>query len=254
MRLSLLVLGAVSYTAAQNCNPSYNVASSGACMDQCAQDAGGSIISGYTTDPASGNFIKSLGVNCGRGTPEYTQFMIKAGTCWTTCEKSQQDDYIQREFPQSCGWYNQHKDDKCEPATTSTATTTTSESNPTPTEATTTTTSNAPTPTDVTTPDGNTNGGGMNTGGDNVSPGITSSSSSSTSLPATNGTLPTVNATLPAVNTTLPAANATLPTANATLTNGTTSTVAKPTTSNSHRIQISSAIAVIAIGVAALLF
>jgi hypothetical protein len=36
VRSSLIALGAASYVAAQNCNPTYNVASSGACMEKCA--------------------------------------------------------------------------------------------------------------------------------------------------------------------------------------------------------------------------
>ncbi|ORZ18552.1 hypothetical protein BCR42DRAFT_411137 [Absidia repens] len=113
MRLSLLALGAASYVAAQNCNPTYNVASSGDCMKQCSMDAGKSIYSDYTLDPASPNFIKSLSSSCYKGTPDYIAFMTSAGTCWLKCDKKQQDDYTQREFKESCSWYNEHKDDTC---------------------------------------------------------------------------------------------------------------------------------------------
>ncbi|KAI8099977.1 uncharacterized protein BX664DRAFT_245715, partial [Halteromyces radiatus] len=104
----------VSYVAAQNCNPTYNVASSGDCMKKCSEDTGKSIFNDYTTDPASPNFIKSVGISCSKGTPDYIAFMTKAGTCWLSCPKEQQDAYTQKEFKESCTWYNQHKDDKCD--------------------------------------------------------------------------------------------------------------------------------------------
>lgn len=47
---------------------------------------------------------------------DYLAFMSKAGTCWTTCSKSDQTAYTTTEFPATCQWYEAHKSDKCEVA------------------------------------------------------------------------------------------------------------------------------------------
>ena len=39
--------------------------------------------------------------------------MTAGGKCMTSCSKSEQDDFASHFFPQSCAWYDEHKDAKC---------------------------------------------------------------------------------------------------------------------------------------------
>ena len=68
----------------------------------------------WTDDPASLNFIESLSYKCQRGDPAYTAFMTQSGTCMMNCSESENSDYGNREHPDSCRWYEAHKDDTCD--------------------------------------------------------------------------------------------------------------------------------------------
>ncbi|KAI9301479.1 hypothetical protein BJ944DRAFT_271450 [Cunninghamella echinulata] len=129
MRSSLFILGAATtYVAAQSCNSSFNVTSTGECIQKCSIDAGKSIDPNYNLNPSSPNFIKSVGLFCNKQNSDYIAFMTKAGTCWTGCDKASQDAYTKVEFPATCQWYQAHKDDKCESTGTNNNSTSTEKS------------------------------------------------------------------------------------------------------------------------------
>ncbi|KAI9250158.1 hypothetical protein BDA99DRAFT_425192, partial [Phascolomyces articulosus] len=96
-----------------NCNPSYDVAAPGDCVKDCKIKAGRDLWAQWTDDPASPDFIESLSYKCERGNPAYTAFMTSSGTCMMNCPEDQNNDYGSREHPDSCTWYNAHKDDEC---------------------------------------------------------------------------------------------------------------------------------------------
>ncbi|ORX51945.1 hypothetical protein DM01DRAFT_240242, partial [Hesseltinella vesiculosa] len=110
----LAATGLASLVAAQHCNPTYNVVSAGSCIDNCAQQAGSAALPSFSLNSTSPDFIGSLAVECDRSNINYVSFMTKAGSCWLTCSKAEQDDYTQRAFNQTCSWYQQHKSDTCE--------------------------------------------------------------------------------------------------------------------------------------------
>lgn len=66
MRPSVLVLGAVSYVAAQSCNPTFNVTSTSDCIKNCALDAGKSIDPKFTLESNSSYFVNSLSLVCSK--------------------------------------------------------------------------------------------------------------------------------------------------------------------------------------------
>ncbi|KAI8365775.1 hypothetical protein BD560DRAFT_332482 [Blakeslea trispora] len=109
--LILFASAATVFGSTTGCNPSYNVTSSGTCFSNCNSQAGSAYLSGWTMDPDSPLFIKSLSIMCNKGTPEYLAFMTKAGMCMVNCP----DDptLFNTEFSGACSWYNQHKNDTC---------------------------------------------------------------------------------------------------------------------------------------------
>ncbi|GAN03003.1 hypothetical protein MAM1_0032c02453 [Mucor ambiguus] len=112
---STLAIAAVAAAAiavsAEDCNPSYNVATSGTCFTNCNVNAGNSFVSGWTMDHTSPNFISSLTLMCNKGTSEYLAFMSKAGMCMAGCPDDQS--LFNNEFAGACAWWAEHKNDKC---------------------------------------------------------------------------------------------------------------------------------------------
>ncbi|KAI9472291.1 MAG: hypothetical protein EXX96DRAFT_653426 [Benjaminiella poitrasii] len=113
MRSSIALTLAVAAVAvsAQDCNPSYNVATSGTCFTNCNVQAGQKYVPGWTMDHASSVFLDSLKLMCTKGTSEYLAFMTEAGMCMAGCP----DDptLFVDEFAGACAWYAEHKDDTC---------------------------------------------------------------------------------------------------------------------------------------------
>ncbi|KAI8988847.1 hypothetical protein BDB01DRAFT_757532 [Pilobolus umbonatus] len=112
MRSAFLVALAATAVAAQNCNPTYNVAGSGECFTGCNIKAGQAYYKDWTMDSTSPHFIPSLQVMCTKGNPVYTAFMTSAGMCMMSCKDDQ--DLFNKEFAGACAWYAEHKNDVCE--------------------------------------------------------------------------------------------------------------------------------------------
>ncbi|KAI7857371.1 hypothetical protein BDC45DRAFT_578855 [Circinella umbellata] len=112
--LVLVLLGSSSILVSANCNPSYTIDDPAACVKECKISAGRALWSEWTDDPASPNFIESLSYKCQRGDPVYTAFMTQSGTCMMNCSESENSDYGNREHPDSCKWYEEHKNDTCD--------------------------------------------------------------------------------------------------------------------------------------------
>ncbi|KAG2227777.1 hypothetical protein INT45_002015 [Circinella minor] len=112
--LVLVLLGSPRIFVSANCNPSYTIDEPAACVKECKINAGRALWSEWTDNPASPNFIESLSYKCQRGDPVYTAFMTQSGTCMMNCSESENSDYGNREHPDSCKWYEEHKDDTCD--------------------------------------------------------------------------------------------------------------------------------------------
>ncbi|KAL7314826.1 hypothetical protein PS15m_006345 [Mucor circinelloides] len=110
--LAIAVVAAAAFAvSAEDCNPSYNVPTSGTCFTNCNVNAGNTFMSGWTMDHTSPNFIPSLTLMCNKGTSEYLAFMSKAGMCMAAC--SDDPELFNAEFAGACAWWATHKDDKC---------------------------------------------------------------------------------------------------------------------------------------------
>ncbi|KAI7901601.1 uncharacterized protein BX663DRAFT_418034, partial [Cokeromyces recurvatus] len=133
MRLSVtLALATAVAVSAQNCNPTYNVASSGECFTNCNIKTGQKYLSGWTMDHTSPLFIDSLNLMCTKGTAEYLAFMSEAGICMSRCPDNPA--LFADEFAGACAWYAQHKNDTCtdSPNTTNTTIASSSTTNSSP--------------------------------------------------------------------------------------------------------------------------
>ncbi|KAL9551467.1 hypothetical protein MBANPS3_004257 [Mucor bainieri] len=106
-----VVAAAAVAVSAEDCNPSYNVPTSGTCFTNCNVNAGNTFVSGWTMDHTSPNFIPSLTLMCNKGTAEYLAFMSKAGMCMASCTDDQA--LFNNEFAGACAWWAEHKNDKC---------------------------------------------------------------------------------------------------------------------------------------------
>ncbi|KAI8641039.1 hypothetical protein BD408DRAFT_389509 [Parasitella parasitica] len=126
MRSSLAVaaVAVVVAVSAEDCNPSYDVATSGTCFTNCNINAGNTFLSGWTMDHTSPNFISSLTLMCNKGTSEYLAFMSKAGMCMAGCPDN--PELFNSEFAGACAWWAIHKNDACGDSGASASNTTTS--------------------------------------------------------------------------------------------------------------------------------
>ncbi|KAG1138502.1 hypothetical protein G6F37_010472 [Rhizopus arrhizus] len=102
----------VTSALASNCNPSYNVPTSGECYTSCNIKAGENYVHGWTMDHTSELFIESLSIMCNKTGPNYIKFMTTAGMCMAACKDSNPDDF-NNEFAGACAWWNVHKNDTC---------------------------------------------------------------------------------------------------------------------------------------------
>ncbi|CEP12857.1 hypothetical protein [Parasitella parasitica] len=124
--LTIAAVAAVAVVAvavyAEDCNPSYDVPTSGTCFTNCNINAGNTFLSGWTMDHTSPNFITSLSLMCNKGTSEYLAFMSKAGMCMAGCPDD--PELFNSEFAGACAWWAIHKNDSCGGSSASTSNTT----------------------------------------------------------------------------------------------------------------------------------
>ncbi|KAG0345559.1 hypothetical protein BG004_003583 [Podila humilis] len=110
MRFSIVaVIATVAAVAsAQATNPAYPFTEDGPCVKSCLLEAGKSLYPEYTDDPAAPNFLESMAYGHERGTPKYTAFMTKSGTCMSKCPKTEQDLY-NSQFSAKANWFTEKK-------------------------------------------------------------------------------------------------------------------------------------------------
>ncbi|KAI8878318.1 hypothetical protein K501DRAFT_258818 [Backusella circina FSU 941] len=134
MRSYIAAAGALAIAAtaanAADCNPSYNVASAGTCINDCNLNAAKTFDSQWTYDSTSEHFIASLALMCDKAKSGslYTAFMSQAGMCMTACTSDEQSAFF-AQYDGACAWYTAHINDVCADSTsTSTSSNATSSS------------------------------------------------------------------------------------------------------------------------------
>ncbi|KAI7825379.1 hypothetical protein BC939DRAFT_448686 [Gamsiella multidivaricata] len=85
MRFSAVAILAAVVAVANAQSDAYPFKDNGACVAKCLLDAGLSMDPNFTDDPTNPNFLTSLGYAHDKGTPKYTAYMTKSGTCITGC-------------------------------------------------------------------------------------------------------------------------------------------------------------------------
>ncbi|ORX99090.1 hypothetical protein K493DRAFT_348774 [Basidiobolus meristosporus CBS 931.73] len=78
----------------------------GECIDKCSLATGTKLIDGFTVDPTSPDFMKSLDVFCDKTGPHYNAYMNEAMECMGKFPKDQLDGFM-KNFRPICNWYGE---------------------------------------------------------------------------------------------------------------------------------------------------
>ncbi|KAK9718026.1 hypothetical protein K7432_005807 [Basidiobolus ranarum] len=76
------------------------------CIDKCSMTTGSKLVDGYTVDPKSPNFLKSLDLFCDKTGANYNKYMNEAMECMGNCPKADLDIFMTN-FRPICNWYGE---------------------------------------------------------------------------------------------------------------------------------------------------
>ncbi|KAK9765770.1 hypothetical protein K7432_005632 [Basidiobolus ranarum] len=109
------------------------------CIEKCSMATGSKLVDGFTVDPKSPNFMKSLDLFCDKTGANYSKYMGEAMGCMGNCPKADVDTFMTN-FRPICNWYGElvGKDTTADalnkPKSSASASDATQTTNPTPTD------------------------------------------------------------------------------------------------------------------------
>ncbi|KAK9663762.1 hypothetical protein K7432_017944, partial [Basidiobolus ranarum] len=66
----------------------------GECIEKCSLSTGSKLVDGFTVDPKSPNFMKSLDLYCDKTGPNYNAYMNEAMECMGACPQAELDGFM----------------------------------------------------------------------------------------------------------------------------------------------------------------